>query len=149
MIDDICEIEPEIRYDFLLCKYHTIVFLLSQTESISGNLLQLIRASSYYSLILITFLNACLSLEKKFSPSHNMMQQGNSFIKEDASKTQRSQTHRHVDHYRLHSKHSESHRSTAQTRMFHSPLRRLNLGKKELEYINKQQLFVQAFRRFL
>ena len=73
MIDDICEIEPEIRYDFLLCKYHTIVFLLSQTESVSGNLLQLIRASSDYSLILITFLNACLSLEKKFSPSHNMM----------------------------------------------------------------------------
>ena len=71
MIDDICEIEPEIRYDFLLCKYHTIVFL--QTGSISGNLLQLIRASSDYSLILITFLNACLSFEKKFSPSHNMM----------------------------------------------------------------------------
>ena len=32
MIDDICEIEPEIRYDFLRRKYHAIVFYFPKPE---------------------------------------------------------------------------------------------------------------------
>ena len=63
----------EIRYDFIgVSVMQLYIYFLKQEKSLI-NLLQLIRASLDYHLILIMFLSAYLSLEKNFSSLHNMM----------------------------------------------------------------------------
>lgn len=74
MIDDFCEIE--LKYVMISSSASVMqlyFYFLKPEVYISWNLLQLIRAPLNYHLILILFLNACLTLKKKFSPLHNMM----------------------------------------------------------------------------